>query len=156
MATGAAEADGAGADGGPINWDTIVQVVGAGAAIAAWIAVVGGGRVWARLHAAEIPATQTLAVLPRQLLLVEGLQTLLAPLLIGAVAALLVYYSWPSEQARSDLELQGRAEWERRSTEQAAASIERDSDRQSSREAPDNDGPQEASDPDPSGMPAPD
>jgi hypothetical protein len=77
----------------PIPWDLILQVVGAGAAIAAWIAVVGGARVWARLYAADIPATQTLSVLPRQLLLVEGLQALLAPLLIGGGLSLFVYYS---------------------------------------------------------------
>jgi hypothetical protein len=69
------------------------QILGAGAAIAAWIAVVGGARVWARLHAAEIPATQTLSVLPRQLLIVEGPQALLVPLLIGGAIAIFVYYS---------------------------------------------------------------
>ena len=32
----------------------LIQIVGAGAATAAWIEVVGGGRVWARFDAAHI------------------------------------------------------------------------------------------------------
>jgi hypothetical protein len=99
----------------PISWDVLGKVVGTGAAIAGWIAVVGGARVWARLYAADIPATQTLSVLPRELLVVEGLQTLLVPLLIGGVAALFVYYSWPEEDKRRELESEARtAEHERR------------------------------------------
>jgi hypothetical protein len=87
----------------------VLGVIGGGAALAGWIAVVGGGVVWARLHAAGIPATQTLAVLPRDLLLVEGLQTLLLPLLIGGGAALLVYYSWRLEyQTVRKIEAAGR------------------------------------------------
>lgn len=87
-----------------------------------------GGRVWARLHAADIPATQTLAVLPRDLLLVEGLQTLLAPLLIGALGALLVYYSWPTEAERDRLEDRGRAEWKKRTAAEADHSKQKDGD----------------------------
>jgi hypothetical protein len=56
---------GNGADRDGVRWDLLLQVVGAGAAIAAWIAVVGGARVWAKMYAADIPATQTLSVLPR-------------------------------------------------------------------------------------------
>src|ERR1044071_8895936 len=159
MATTAAEANGAAADRGRINWDTVVQVVGAGAAIATWVAVVGGGRVWARLHAAEVPATQTLAVLPRQLLLVEGLQTLLAPLLIGAFAALVVYFSWSSEEAwRSNLERKGEAEWQLRKAEQAAAKKrpeEKERERQSSGGLPDPGERQASSGSDRSDLPTP-
>ena len=84
-----------------VPWETITQLLGAGAALAAWIAVVGGGRVWAKLHASDIPATQTLAVLPRQLLIVEGLQTLLVPVLLGAGLAALVYFSRRSAGQRT-------------------------------------------------------
>src|SRR4051812_9779039 len=76
-----------------VRWDLVIQVVGAGAALTGWIAVVGGARVWARLYANEIPATYTLSVLPRQQLVAEGLQTLLVPLLLGAGLAIFVYYS---------------------------------------------------------------
>ena len=78
-----------------VNWERLGQIVGVIAAIAGWMVIVGGARMWARLHNAHIPTTQTLAVLPRQLLIVEGFQTLLAPLLIGGGVALLAYYSWP-------------------------------------------------------------
>lgn len=82
-----------------INWERLGQIIGVIAAVAGWIAVVGGARMWARLHNAHIPTTQTLAVLPRQLLIVEGFQTLVAPLLIGGGVALLAYYSWPQGEA---------------------------------------------------------
>jgi patatin-related protein len=76
--------------GGAFPWDLAIQIVGLGAALAAWVAVVGGGKLWARWEAAEIPTTQTLASLPRELMITEGLQTLLVPLLLGAGAALLL------------------------------------------------------------------
>src|SRR5438132_740877 len=75
-----------------IPWESIAQFLGAGVAIGAWVAVVGGARVWARLHAAKVPATQTLALLPRQLLIVEGFQALLVPLLIGGALAAIAYF----------------------------------------------------------------
>src|SRR4051794_30862802 len=87
----AAESSEAGAGG--VRWDLVIQVLGATAALTGWIAVVGGARVWAKLHAAEIPATHTLSVLPRQQLITEGLQSLLVPLLLGAGLAVFVYYT---------------------------------------------------------------
>jgi hypothetical protein len=75
------------------RWDLVLQIVGASAGLAAWVAVVGGAAVWARLAAAHLPTTQTLAVLPRELFVVEGLRTLLFPLLLGAIVALLLYFS---------------------------------------------------------------
>ena len=82
-----------GAPGPNIPWETIAAILGTGTALAAWITVVGGARVWARLHAAEVPASQTLAVLPRDLFLVEGLQTLVLPVLLGGTIAIVVYYA---------------------------------------------------------------
>jgi hypothetical protein len=46
--------------GTPINWDVVTRVIGAVAAVAGWMAVVGGAREWARLHNAGIPSIQTL------------------------------------------------------------------------------------------------
>jgi hypothetical protein len=78
-----------------LPWDLVLQIVGAGTALAAWIAVVGGARVWARLDAAELPATQTLSRLPQRLFVVEGLQTLLLPLLLGGFVAMTVAFTHP-------------------------------------------------------------
>src|SRR4051794_13113823 len=78
-----------------IPWDTILQAVGAVTALAAWVALVGGAHIWARLSAAHVPNRQTLAALPQTLFIVEGLQTLLVPLLIGAGVALAIYLSRP-------------------------------------------------------------
>lgn len=74
--------------------ERIAQVVALLTAIGAWVALVGGARLWARLHHADIASAQTLAVLPHQLLVVDGFQTLVAPLLIGGTAALLIFSSW--------------------------------------------------------------
>jgi len=74
-----------------------VQVLAAGVGIGAWVAVVGGARLWARLEAADIPAAQTIPLLPRELLIAEGTRTLLVPLLVGGAVAVLVYLSRKSE-----------------------------------------------------------
>jgi outer membrane protein OmpA-like peptidoglycan-associated protein len=70
-----------------------VQLLGAGAGIAAWIALVGGARLWARMEALGVPAAQTVSSLPRELLIAEGFRTLLVPLLLGAAIAGIVYLS---------------------------------------------------------------
>jgi len=93
-------------------WDLALQALGVGASLAAWIAVVGGAKVWARLESAEIPATQTLSTLPRELLIVECLQTLLVPILLGVAAALVVLLLrrvWSPSPARFS-----SASWRRR------------------------------------------
>jgi hypothetical protein len=87
------------ATSGPVPWDLVIQLLGLGAALAAWVAVVGGGKVWARFESAGIPTTQTLAGLPRELMITEGLQTLLVPVLLGAGAALLFLTVVPREPA---------------------------------------------------------
>lgn len=85
----------------PIPWELIGQVLGVVAGLAAWVAVVGGARMWARLESADIPALPTLAQLDEGAFVVEGLHTLLLPVLLGGVTALLLYFSRPkgSEQA---------------------------------------------------------
>jgi hypothetical protein len=69
---------------------TVLSVAGAATALAAWVAVVGGATMWARFHAAGVPAGEGVAVLPRTVLLAQGLRTLLVPLTVAAVAAAIV------------------------------------------------------------------
>lgn len=76
-----------------VNWDLVLQGIGVASGLAAWVAVVGGGRLWARMEAAGVPALATLAGVGRGWLVAEGLQTLLVPMLLGVVAALTVYFS---------------------------------------------------------------
>lgn len=76
------------------DWELLLQVVGLGAALGAWVAVVGGATVWARLANAGLPALPTLAGVGREWMLVEGFRTLLVPVLLGALVSLLVYYTW--------------------------------------------------------------
>jgi hypothetical protein len=88
----------------------VVQVVGAAAALAAWVVLVGGIRVYLRLEAANVPApTRTVTLLPRDVLLAEGIRalgfTLLLAVAAGAVAYLAAGWlarrerpaSWPAE-----------------------------------------------------------
>jgi outer membrane protein OmpA-like peptidoglycan-associated protein len=75
------------------RWTLAVQVLGAGAGIAAWVIVVGGARMWARLMAIDAPASQTVTVLPKELLVAEGVRTLIVPLLLGGAIAILTYLS---------------------------------------------------------------
>ena len=62
---GAVPADGA-------VWDrlgTLLQIVGAGAAIVTWVVLVGGAVMWARLQAAHVPRpTRTVTLVPRDAL----------------------------------------------------------------------------------------
>jgi hypothetical protein len=76
-----------------IGWDHALQVAGLGAGLAAWVAVVGGARLWARMVAIDAPALPTLASLGQGWMVAEGLQTLLVPILLGGAVSLLVYYS---------------------------------------------------------------
>jgi hypothetical protein len=69
----------------------LLAIVGAGAALAAWLAVVGGFILWARFTAAEVPAFQGISVVPHTVLIAEGLRALVVPLLLGGVAAGLGY-----------------------------------------------------------------
>jgi hypothetical protein len=66
---------------------TVGAVIGAVASLAVWTELVGGITMWARLHAANVPALEGVAILPRSLLLTQGLRTLAVPLLLGGVAA---------------------------------------------------------------------
>jgi hypothetical protein len=80
---------GAGAE----RWKLALEIVGAAAAIGAWVAVVGGAVLYARLENAHIPPLPTVSDLPRGLLIAEGAHALLIPLLIGGALAVLTYLS---------------------------------------------------------------
>ncbi len=83
------------------HWQIAAQIIGAAAALAAWVAVVGGARWWARLHAADIPTNPALSTLPRELLIATGLQTLLLPLVLGASVALLAMLTLPPRRVKA-------------------------------------------------------
>jgi hypothetical protein len=82
-------------DGSRARWrpklEEVLALVGAAAGLAAWVALVGGFTMWARFQAAHIPAIEGIAVLPRNVLLAEGVRTLAVPILLGSVAAVLAY-----------------------------------------------------------------
>lgn len=68
--------------------DAVLKVIGAGAAIAGWITVVGGAEKWARLHAAGFAATTLVAHISKTELFATGLATLILPLLAAGFVAL--------------------------------------------------------------------
>lgn len=76
----------------PFPWDTVTQVVGLAAALAAWIAVVGGARFWARASNLEVPPIPLLAGAGQEWLLTEGLQALTLPVVLAAAVGLGVYF----------------------------------------------------------------
>ena len=64
-----------------------VQILAAGAALAAWVAVVGGARVWARLYSAGISPEWIAPAYSERALVGQGLRALLVPLALGALVA---------------------------------------------------------------------
>jgi hypothetical protein len=74
------------ADGADRTRDLVFQVAGAAAGIAVFVSLAGGAVTAARLHALGLPTDSTLAVLPREQVLVAGVRVLS----VGLLAALLV------------------------------------------------------------------
>jgi hypothetical protein len=76
-------------------WQTVAQVLQAIAALAAfgaWVVVVGGIRVWARLQAAKLPQpVRTVTLLPRETLIAEGVRALAVTAIAAAGSGLFVY-----------------------------------------------------------------
>ena len=69
-----------------------LQVIGAAAALTAWIILLGGVQAYSRLRAAGLPdAVRTAALLPREQLLAEGFRLLAMPLAVGVLVAALAY-----------------------------------------------------------------
>lgn len=92
-AVAAPQVEPGGPTGNGVNWDPVLQIAGLAAGLAAWAAVVGGARLWARMVAIDAPALPALAGLGQGWMVAEGLQTLLVPMLLGIVVALLVYFT---------------------------------------------------------------
>ena len=63
--------------------------------LAGFVAVLGGAVVWVRLHSAQLPADQAVAVIPKSQLIVTGAAPLVLFLLLGAVAVVGVYVTEP-------------------------------------------------------------
>jgi uncharacterized protein YjbI with pentapeptide repeats len=80
-----------------LSWDSAVQAVqliGAVAALVAWVVLIGGAVMYARLAAAQAPnPIRTVTLLPRDALLAQGLHTLAVPLLGSMFLAVVVYLS---------------------------------------------------------------
>jgi hypothetical protein len=64
----------------------VLELAGAAAGIAVFVALVGGGVISARLHSLGLPIDSTLAVLPRETVLIAGVRVLSG----GLVAALII------------------------------------------------------------------
>jgi hypothetical protein len=64
----------------------VLELAGAAAGIALFVALVGGGVISARLHSLGLPIDSTLAVLPRETVLIAGVRVLSG----GLVAALVI------------------------------------------------------------------
>jgi hypothetical protein len=64
----------------------VLELAGAAAGIAVFVALVGGGVISARLHSLGLPIDSTLAVLPRETVLIAGVRVLSG----GLVAALVI------------------------------------------------------------------
>jgi len=67
--------------------ETLLQFAGAAGATLLVLYLFGGLVMWVRFHAAGIPADQTVAVLPRELLVVVGLRTVVVEIVVFALVA---------------------------------------------------------------------
>jgi hypothetical protein len=75
--------------------ETFLQFAGAATGTLLVLYFFGGLVLWARYHAAGIPADQTVAIQPRELLVVVGLRTLVVEILVfGAVASAASALAW--------------------------------------------------------------
>lgn len=75
--------------------ETFLQFAGAATGTLLVLYLFGGLVLWVRFHAAGIPADQTLSVLPRELLVVVGLRTLVVEIVVfGVVASAASALAW--------------------------------------------------------------
>ena len=121
------------ANAGVLTWERFFQAAGLGSALVAWVAVVGGATLWARMESIDAPALPTLAALGQSWMITAGLQTLLVPILLGGSVALLVYFSrWdpvptsqPDDPTFAGDRQPPREEATQRKTEKGAGTTER-------------------------------
>ncbi len=81
------------AEDASFSWERLMNAIGLASALVLWIVVVGGATMWARLDAIGAPALPALTSLGQTWMATAGLQTLLTPMLLGTVVALLAYFS---------------------------------------------------------------
>jgi hypothetical protein len=88
-------------NGFPPALGVALQVLGASAGIVGFLTFVGGTLLWLRFSELHLPADQSVARLPKELLLVAGAHALLGPILIGlAVLLFLVLIAPLDSQGR--------------------------------------------------------
>ncbi len=73
------------------GWAVARWVIGATAGIAAVLTFVGGALMWIRFEQLELPSERAVSVLPKELLLTLGAQSLALPVLMGVAALLLLW-----------------------------------------------------------------
>ena len=84
-------------------WVAVLEVLGGAAALVGWVALIGGVRVWSRLDALGLPqATSTVADLPREALIAEGVRLLLVPLVVAVLGVVLILAVRPIDFPPSD------------------------------------------------------
>src|SRR5687767_1010397 len=59
-----------------LNWQTVLGIVGAAAALGLWINIVGGAVLWARFQSADLPTSEVVGIVPNSTLLGIGVQAL--------------------------------------------------------------------------------
>jgi hypothetical protein len=79
----------------------LVQALGATAGLVALVTGVGGALLWIRFTALGLPADQSVAMLPKALLLIVGLNALVGPLVVGLLVLLIFVLLDPVSQEDS-------------------------------------------------------
>lgn len=77
-----------------------LQVLAAAAGLGTVITFVGGSMLWVRFDKLDLAADQAVALLPKQLLVVVGAHALALPVLLGALAALVLALIEPTPDRR--------------------------------------------------------
>jgi hypothetical protein len=75
----------------PLQPRLILELLGATAGIAAFVAFVGGALMWLRFDALGLPADRAVSLLPRELLLTVGVHALIVPAMVGLGAVIALY-----------------------------------------------------------------
>jgi hypothetical protein len=75
----------------PLAWRLAIELLGAAAGVVVFVTFIGGAMLWARFNELGLPAEQSVAILPRSLLIAVGAQALAVPIGVGIVVAFLPY-----------------------------------------------------------------
>jgi hypothetical protein len=90
------------------NRRLVLEVVGAAAGIAVFVSLVGGAVISARLHSLGLPIDSTLAVLPRETVVIAGVRVLSGGLLAALVVLSLL---WVLDRSGVSLRRDGARWW---------------------------------------------